>query len=125
MITVAEINDIDRLDNVRSGMAFPARQNQRCHHSLILRNGWNNYWEHFGEGLKLRVLFITLGNQDHRHRASGCQTRAHKNGNHARLDQSLWTAGAPSMARSVPIPAATMVTAMRHLRNVQTRLGSD
>ncbi|QDT42020.1 hypothetical protein Pan241w_21010 [Gimesia alba] len=115
MITVAEINDIDRIDNFRlawrsllgktKGVTF-------AHSPEFLEQ----YWEHFGEGLKLRTLMVTLGNKVIGIVPLVVKPVPTKMGTMRVLTYPLdgWGAFFSQIGQN---PAATMVTAMRHLRN--------
>ena len=115
MITVAEINDIDRIDNFRlawrsllgktKGVTF-------AHSPEFLEQ----YWEHFGAGLKLRTLMITLGNKVIGIVPLVVKPVPTKMGTMRVLTYPLdgWGAFFSQIGQN---PAATMVTAMRHIRN--------
>lgn len=115
MITVAEINDIDRIDNFRlawrsllgktKGVTF-------AHSPEFLEQ----YWEHFGAGLKLRTLMVTLGNKVIGIVPLVVKPVPTRMGTMRVLTYPLdgWGAFFSQIGQN---PAATMVTAMRHLRN--------
>ena len=62
MITVAEINDIDRLDHFR--LAWRALLGKTKGATFAHSPEWlEHYWNHFGHNQRLRILFVTLGNK--------------------------------------------------------------
>jgi len=62
MITVAEINDIDRLDHFR--LTWRALLGKTKGATFAHSPEWlEQYWSHFGKDLKLRVLLVTLRNK--------------------------------------------------------------
>ncbi len=62
MITVAEINDIERLDHFR--LAWRDLLGKTRGATFAHSPEWlEHYWAHFGKGIKLRVLFVTLRNK--------------------------------------------------------------
>ncbi|MDF1742402.1 MAG: hypothetical protein P1V19_01825 [Gimesia sp.] len=114
MITVAEINDIDRLDNFR--LAWRSLLGKTKGVTFAHSPEWlENYWEHFGEGLKLRVLFITLGNKIIGIVPLVVKPVQTKMGTMRVLTNPLDGWGA-FYGQIGPNPAATMVTAMRHIK---------
>jgi len=114
MITVAEINDIDRLDNVR--LAWRSLLGKTKGATFAHSPEWlEQYWKHFGKGLKLRVLLITLGNKVIGIVPLIVKPVPTKMGTMRVLTNPLdgWGAFYGQIGSN---PAATMVTAMRHLR---------
>lgn len=115
MITVAEINDIDQLDNFRLPW-----------HSLLCKTKgatfahspeWLElYWKHFGHGLKLKVLFVTLGNKIIGIVPLVVKPVHTKVGSLRVLTYPLdgWGTFYNQIGSN---PAATMVTAMRHIQS--------
>ncbi|WP_298868332.1 hypothetical protein [uncultured Gimesia sp.] len=114
MITVAEVNDIDRLDNFR--LAWRSLLGKTKGVTFAHSPEWlEHYWEHFGEGLKLRVLFITLGNKIIGIVPLVVKPVQTKMGTMRVLTNPLDGWGA-FYGQIGPNPAATMVTAMRHIK---------
>ncbi|MFH1302749.1 MAG: hypothetical protein ABIK07_16935, partial [Planctomycetota bacterium] len=115
MITVAEINDIDRIDNVR--LAWRSLLGKTKGVTFAHSPEWlEHYWTHFGEGLKLRVLLITLGNKIIGIVPLVVKPVSTKMGTMRVLTYPLDSWGA-FYGQIGSNPAATMVTAMRHLKN--------
>ncbi len=115
MITVAEINDIDRLDNFR--LAWHSLLGKTKGVTFAHSPEWlEHYWAHFGKGLKLRVLLITLGNKIIGIVPLVVKPVPTKMGTMRVLTYPLdgWGAFYGQIGSN---PAATMVTAMRHLQN--------
>ena len=115
MITVAEINDIDRLDNIR--LAWRSLLGKTKGVTFAHSPEWlEQYWDHFGDGLKLRVLLITLGNKIIGIVPLVVKPVPTKMGTMRVLTNPLDGWGA-YYGQIGPNPAATMVTAMRHLQS--------
>lgn len=113
MITVAEINDIDQLDNFR--LAWHSLLGKTKGATFAHSPEWlEHYWEHFGQGLKLRVLLFTLGNKVIGIVPLVVKPVSTKLGIMRVLTYPLdgWGAFYGQIGSN---PAATMVTAMRHL----------
>jgi len=115
MITVAEINDIDRIDNFR--LAWRSLLGKTKGVTFAHSPEWlEHYWDHFGKGLKLRVLLITLGNKVIGIVPLVVKPVPTKMGTMRVLTNPLdgWGTFYGQIGSN---PAATMVTAMRYLRN--------
>lgn len=115
MITVAEINDIDRLDNFR--LAWHSLLGKTKGVTFAHSPEWlEQYWDHFGSELKLRVLLITLGNKIIGIVPLVVKPVPTKMGTMRVLTNPLdgWGAYYGQIGSN---PAATMVTAMRHLHS--------
>lgn len=115
MITVAEINDIDRIDNFR--LAWRSLLGKTKGATFAHSPEWlEQYWEHFGEGLKLRTLMVTLGNKVIGIVPLVVKPVPTKMGTMHVLTYPLdgWGAFFSQIGQN---PAATMVTAMRHIHS--------
>ncbi|MFK7777343.1 MAG: hypothetical protein QM501_04390 [Gimesia sp.] len=115
MITVAEINDIDRLDNIR--LAWHSLLGKTKGVTFAHSPEWlEHYWDHFGEGLKLRVLLVTLGNKIIGIVPLVVKPVPTKMGTMRVLTNPLdgWGIFHGQIGSN---PAATMVTAMRYLQS--------
>lgn len=113
MITVAEINDIDQLDNFR--LAWHSLLGKTKGATFAHSPEWlEHYWEHFGQGLKLRVLLITLGNKVIGIVPLVVKPVTTKLGTMRVLTYPLdgWGSFYGQIGSN---PAATMVTAIRHI----------
>ncbi|WP_339732046.1 hypothetical protein [uncultured Gimesia sp.] len=114
MITVAEINDIDRIDNFR--LAWRSLLGKTKGVTFAHSPEWlEQYWEHFGQDLKLRTLMVTLGNKVIGIVPLVVKPVPTKMGTMRVLTYPLdgWGAFFSQIGQN---PAATMVTAMRHIR---------
>ncbi|QDT89788.1 GNAT family N-acetyltransferase [Gimesia algae] len=113
MITVAEINDIDRLDHFR--LAWHALLGKTKGATFAHSPEWlEHYWNHFGHDQKLRILFITLGNKIIGIVPFVVKPVATKVGTMRVLTYPLdgWGSFYGQIGSN---PAATMVTALRHI----------
>lgn len=113
MITVAEINDIDRLDHFR--LAWRALLGKTKGATFAHSPEWlEHYWNHFGQDQKLRILFVTLGNKIIGVVPLVVKPVATKVGTMRVLTYPLdgWGTFYGQIGAN---PAATMVTAMRHI----------
>lgn len=115
MITVAEINDIDQIDNFR--LSWHALLAKTKGATFAHSPEWLElYWQHFGDGLKLKVLFVTLGNKIIGVVPLVVKPVSTKVGTLRVLTFPLdgWGGFFSQIGAN---PAATMVTAMRHLNS--------
>lgn len=113
MITVAEINDIDRLDHFR--LAWRALLGKTKGATFAHSPEWlEHYWTHFGHDQKLRILFVTLGNKIIGIVPLVIKPVTTKVGVMRVLTYPLdgWGTFYGQIGSN---PAATMVTAMRHI----------
>lgn len=113
MITVAEINDIDRLDHFR--LAWRALLGKTKGATFAHSPEWlEHYWNHFGHNQKLRILFVTLGNKIIGIVPLVVKPVTTKVGTMRVLTYPLdgWGTFYGQIGSN---PAATMVTAMRHI----------
>lgn len=114
MITVAEINDIDRIDNFR--LAWRSLIGKTKGATFAHTPEWlEHYCKHFGDGLKLRVLFVSLGNKIIGIVPLVVKPVTTKMGTMRVLTTPLdgWGAFYSQIGAN---PAATMVSVMRHLQ---------
>lgn len=114
MITVAEINDIDRIDHFR--LAWRALLGKTKGATFAHSPEWlEQYWAHFGKNLKLRVLLVTLRNKIIGIVPLVVKPVSTPLGTLRVLTYPLDSWGT-FFGQIGGNPAATMVTALRHIR---------
>lgn len=115
MISVAEINDIDRIDHFR--LAWRSLLGKTKGATFAHSPEWlEQYWSHFGRDLKLRVLFVTLQNKVIGIVPLVVKPVSTPLGTLRVLTYPLDSWGS-FYGQIGGNPAATMVTAMRHIRS--------